>query len=850
MLFFKNNKNSLPQQVSENMKRIEALEAYVKQSYYTRYDYGDAILPTPWAVDLISTDIPLDTDIGSFNGFLISKDAKLFSIINIQYEYDQQGVPYKIVNANYVCDIKGDKGDRGSVGPAGPQGATGEQGPQGIQGIQGEAGPQGPKGEDGTSFQITGYADTPQDLPSSGSVGDAYAVGVSEPKDIYVWVTEPTSEWVNLGSMQGAQGPAGPQGPQGVQGPQGIQGETGATGPQGPQGIQGETGPQGLQGETGPAGPQGPQGVQGPQGPAGKDGVDITNITSPTNTRIMPHINSIDAEPIIPPVDIELFNPACLWIFEGDTYYDDTTNNIHLKYDGEYWVNNVWSTYSNTFITIDGSKVVWCNHYDSGNALMKAFYFASNGNLYVLMRIESEDLRWLQTSYTFDVSNISIDYNFKPKLVYDNGSYLTLIMAMDNGSFQGSNVYLLEDNLDFDTPEIAFETITLGSIATPNLNYVWQPFDDEYLFYSAGSTQYELDTSDGVTFNSTAVSWTGLPSFFGNDRIWFDHSETFFSRGTSQYNLTSASAHTWASATWTGSITSFNADSIGYFDAFGVLFDNGNTYIKDNFSWVEYTPKSPVNYSMGGFWSDGLNYHYDFESIGFPAMHKILLNDKWVDVIHDVNVLSPSYIWSYGDTIFNNFNAIYDRNQHKFVNADIIVNGGLTTLSIPNFWRLENRLFITSGNSYYEISVSLVSDTYTINYELSNMFDTYSYVPSNNTIYQIGNSLYSSVGNITYKLVYDTDLLRYTWIEIDTNINVSNTANVINTNDGVLYFTDNIVYRFINDNWEEYDYNVNILPTYSIVNLGLIYYGTGSGAFGSEPVLKRYLTKADLKYTK
>jgi len=133
MLFFKNNKNSLPQQVSENSKRIETLEAYVKQSYYTRHDYGDTILPTPWAVDLTSTDIPQDTPIGAFSGFLISKDSKLFSIISIQYEYDQNAVPYKVVNADYVCEIKGEKGDTGNTGPTGPQGP---QGPAGIAGDQ------------------------------------------------------------------------------------------------------------------------------------------------------------------------------------------------------------------------------------------------------------------------------------------------------------------------------------------------------------------------------------------------------------------------------------------------------------------------------------------------------------------------------------------------------------------------------------------------------------------------------------------------------------------------------------------------------------------------------------------
>ena len=69
--------------------------------------------------------------------------------------------------------------------------------------------------------------------------------------------------WVDLGGIQGPQGPAGPQGnqgpmgAQGVQGPAGVQGPTGNDGPQGVAGIQGIQGAQGLQGAQGDPGPPG-----------------------------------------------------------------------------------------------------------------------------------------------------------------------------------------------------------------------------------------------------------------------------------------------------------------------------------------------------------------------------------------------------------------------------------------------------------------------------------------------------------------------------------------------------------------------------------------------------------------
>ena len=264
--------------------------------------------------------------------------------------------------------VKGDTGETGPTGPAGPQGIqglqgvkgdTGARGPEGPQGIQGPKGDKGDKGENGTGLTIISTLATVADLEAlkpTAKAGDAYAVGLAPPRDIYLF-SENISEFVNQGPIQGPTGPEGPQGPQGIQGlvgptgpqgeqgPQGIQGEkgaTGATGPAGPkgdqglQGPQGEIGPEGPQGETGPqgpagakgdkgdTGPQGPQGVkgdtgaqgiqgpagakgatgpQGPTGAAGKDGVgfyyttDATTGTTPISTllsNIMPSGIKVD----------------------------------------------------------------------------------------------------------------------------------------------------------------------------------------------------------------------------------------------------------------------------------------------------------------------------------------------------------------------------------------------------------------------------------------------------------------------------------------------------------------------------------------------------------------------------
>lgn len=196
--------------------------------------------------------------------------------------------------------IQGPQGPAGAIGPKGSDGATGPTGPQGIQGpagLNGEAGargpegpqgPQGPKGDKGDSgndFVITATVTSISQLPTTAAAGTAYFVGLTAPRDIYVF-DGLTNTWVNQGQLQG---PKGDQGPQGIQGPKGDTGLTGATGeqgpigptgPQGPKGLQGEPGatgpqgPQGIQGIQGPQGPQGERGLQGEQGPAGKDGIN------------------------------------------------------------------------------------------------------------------------------------------------------------------------------------------------------------------------------------------------------------------------------------------------------------------------------------------------------------------------------------------------------------------------------------------------------------------------------------------------------------------------------------------------------------------------------------------------
>lgn len=251
MPFLHNHKNSMPEQVEENKKNIAELEKLIKTAYKAN---TKTITSAATTIDLSNTTIPS----GVKEGFLLSENALLFQIVdvieNIVYIYFWADLGSKV------------QGATGPQGPQGPQGANGisikdvEVVPKGesetgtlydiivtlTDGSEINAGDfvahTGAKGTDGTSFKISGSVPSVSELPTDEQIGDAYFVGLTTPRDIYLYGA---SGWSNQGPLQGPQGPEGPQGPQGPEG---------ARGPQGPEGPEGPTGPQG---------PQGPQGILG-----------------------------------------------------------------------------------------------------------------------------------------------------------------------------------------------------------------------------------------------------------------------------------------------------------------------------------------------------------------------------------------------------------------------------------------------------------------------------------------------------------------------------------------------------------------------------------------------------------
>jgi len=157
-------------------------------------------------------------------------DYAFFQIVGAHTDdADHFNVPISFVSAStgfaladeegiYIAFARtGDIGDTGPTGPTGAAGTAGATGPTGATGATGAA---------GTSVTILGeYADLAalQAAHPTGSPGDSYLV---DSGDLYVWSAN-TSQWVDVGNIEGPTGPTGATGETGPTGPAGAASDAG-----------------------------------------------------------------------------------------------------------------------------------------------------------------------------------------------------------------------------------------------------------------------------------------------------------------------------------------------------------------------------------------------------------------------------------------------------------------------------------------------------------------------------------------------------------------------------------------------------------------------------------------------
>ena len=134
-----------------------------------------------------------------------------------------------VVGPRGATGVQGNIGPIGATGVRGPLGATGPLGPIGATGVQGNQGNPGPTGTavksrvaDLTALFASSNGQTPPGLSAAGDGTIVTDDGSGTADVIYAWnggTTGTSSDWVEIGAIQGPQGATGVSGAEGATGP-------------------------------------------------------------------------------------------------------------------------------------------------------------------------------------------------------------------------------------------------------------------------------------------------------------------------------------------------------------------------------------------------------------------------------------------------------------------------------------------------------------------------------------------------------------------------------------------------------------------------------------------------------
>ena len=244
--------------------------------------------------------------------------------------------------------------------------------------------------------------------------------------------------------------------------------------------------------------------------------------------------------------------------------------------------------------------------------------------------------------------------------------------------------------------------------------------DGTHIYYSSGSSQYELDKA---TSTWTAKTWSGLTSFVG-DKIWTDGTNIYFSNAKSYQYVLDKSTSTWTAKTWNG-FTNLNGSCI--------WTDGTHIYYGTGASSVQYELDKSTSTWTAKTWS-GVGYinglkvqQYDYQgskalffdnvasSSGTKNRYDIQVRKLNADAsgwtaVGSQYYLSVSSSASPAESHFVADGILYlgkTSYQLKFDNnsgeLQPMTWNGYTSINGQYVWKIEEHIYYSNANTQYEL---------------------------------------------------------------------------------------------------------------------------------------------------
>ena len=403
---------------------------------------------------------------------------------------------------------------------------------------------------------------------------------------------------------------------------------------------------------------------------------------------------------------------------------DNTPFEVSDKFvsDGtDYWVyNNI--LYGGTSLeynpeTSTLNQFHWNRTINNKYLLSNEFWTSEDGTAYgmagdypAILNTESDE--WILDSRITPYGTSEPQMRFK-YFNADTESYEDRLLTITNGTV---TMHKFENGDWTDVSSLTPHSDATNGIGSNVWNFVMISPDGEYLaasILSDGSHDYVIQ--DGAIADVTSAFTNHLAGY----NVWNLEGRMFWSGGSTHYELdTSGYPYEWKTVTWNG-LTTFWGSYVRIVNGIAYAVRNNYLYRLDieNMEWIQIRCYSEDAYSYYGFrgsdvWTDGTDIRYDLSHVFNSTDH------SWD--IDKLTGLSGSFygydVWTDGTNIYHSYASkhyILDKSTKTWSSVTFT---GQTSFDGVDIFHVDNKICLAHDNTdskthYYELDTTNLSWT-------------------------------------------------------------------------------------------------------------------------------------------